>query len=346
MAPTGVLLLNLGGPDRPESVKPFLLELFRDPDVLAVPGGAPVRRALAWLIATRREKQVIRNYLEVGWSPLLPRTLAQERALEARLNELAGAAGEESSFIVRTAMRYWHPRAEAALAELLAREVGRIVALPLYPHFSRATTGSSLLELRELVARRAPHVELLEIASYATDPAYVAALSRCVEEGIERERASSPGSDGAPLLLFSAHGLPQRIVDAGDPYEKEIRATLAAVVAKLGWKGETKLSFQSRAGPVKWLERSTEETIGALASRGVKRVVVVPISFVSDHIETVHEIDLLLGRKARALGIESFVRAPPLDVRPDFIDALAALVRGRAASIEAPRGGRVDAVGA
>jgi ferrochelatase len=344
--PTGVLLLNLGGPDRPESVKPFLLELFRDPDVLSVPGGAPVRRTLAWLIATMREKKVIRNYLEVGWSPLLPRTLAQERALEARLNEDAGASDGGPTFLVRTAMRYWHPRAGKALAELLAKGVGRIVALPLYPHFSRATTGSSLLELRELVARRAAGVELLEITSYATEPAYVAALARCVEEGLARERATTASRDGEPLLLFSAHGLPQRIVDAGDPYEREIRATLAAVVERLGWKGETRLSFQSRAGPVKWLEPSTEHEIGELARRGVKRVVVVPISFVSDHIETVHEIDLLLGSKARSLGIASFVRAPPLDVRPDFIDALAALVRRRAAASEAPRGGRVDAVGA
>lgn len=346
MAATGVLLLNLGGPDRPESVKPFLLELFRDPDVLSVPGGAPVRRTLAWLIATMREKKVIKNYLEVGWSPLLPRTLAQERALEARLNELAGAGGGGSAFLVRTAMRYWRPRAEAALEELLAQGVERIVALPLYPHFSRATTGSSLLELRELVARRAPGVELQEITSYATEPAYVAALARCVEEGLAKERAATSSREGEPLLLFSAHGLPQRIVDAGDPYEKEIRATLAAVVARLGWSGETRLSFQSRAGPVKWLEPSTEHEIGELARRGVKRVVVVPISFVSDHIETVHEIDLLLGGKARALGITSFVRAPPLDVRPDFIDALAALVRRRVAASVAPRGGRVDAVGA
>jgi protoporphyrin/coproporphyrin ferrochelatase len=344
VAATGVLLLNLGGPDRPESVKPFLLELFKDPDVLSVPGGAPVRRALAWLIATSREKKVIQNYLEVGWSPLLPRTLAQERAVEGRLNELAGASGKAPAFLVRTAMRYWQPRAEAALGELLAQKVERIVALPLYPQYSRATTGSSLLELRELVARRAPQVKLDEITSYATDPAYVAALARCVGEGIAKARAEASPADGEPLLLFSAHGLPQRIVDAGDPYEKEIRATLAAVLAKLGWKGEHQLSFQSRAGPVKWLEPSTEHAIGALARRGVKRVVVVPISFVSDHIETVHEIDLLLGRQARALGIATFVRAPPLDVRPDFIDALAALVQGRADAREAARGGRVDAV--
>jgi ferrochelatase len=361
VAATGVLLLNLGGPDQPKSVKPFLLELFRDPDVLAVPGGAPVRRALAWLIATAREKRVIRNYLEVGWSPLLPRTLAQERALEERLNELAATAGDprakgeapakggDAAWLVRTAMRYWHPRAEAALADLLAKGVERIVALPLYPHYSRATTGSSLLELRELVTRRGSNVRLEEITSYATDPAYVAALARCVEEGIAKARGEGAPGNGEPLLLFSAHGLPQRIVDAGDPYEREIRATLAAVLAKIasfGWKGEHQLSFQSRAGPVKWLEPSTEHAIGELARRGVKRVVVVPISFVSDHIETVHEIDLLFGRRARELGITTFVRAPPLDVRPDFIDALAALVRGRADSREAARGGRVDAVNA
>jgi ferrochelatase len=349
MAPTGVLILNLGGPDAPASVKPFLLELFRDPDVLTVPGGAPVRNALAWLIATMRAKRVVKNYLEVGWSPLLPRTLAQERALETRLNQLAPARDGTPAWLVRTAMRYWRPRASAALAELVANGVSRIIALPLYPQYSRATTASSLGELREVVAREAPQVRLDEITSYATDPAYVAALAACIEEGIAAARAAAPATSPAerePLLLFSAHGLPQRIVDAGDPYEKEIRATMAAVLAKLAWKGESQLSFQSRAGPVKWLEPSTEHAIGALARRGVKRVVVVPISFVSDHIETVHEIDLLLGRQAKAQGITTFVRTPALDVRPDFIDSLARLVRARADAPEAARGGRVDAVNA
>jgi ferrochelatase len=328
MGATGVLLLNLGGPDRPASVKPFLRELFSDPEVLAIPGGAPARKALAWWIATRRAKRVIANYLEVGWSPLLQRTLAQQRALEARLNERAGASTDSNSgsppFLVRTAMRYWHPRATPALDELLAAGISSLVLLPLYPQYSRATTASSLGELRPILARRAPQLPVSEVTSYATDSAYVAALARCVEEGIAAARAER-SEHGEPVLLFSAHGLPLRLIENGDPYETEVRATKTAVLKRLDWKGEVRLSFQSRAGPVKWLEPSTEATIADLARAGFKSIVVVPISFVSDHIETVHEIDLLLGRQARAHGVKVFVRTPALDARPDFIDALAAL---------------------
>jgi ferrochelatase len=340
MGATGVLLLNLGGPDRPASVKPFLRELFGDPEVLAVP--SPVRKALAWWIATRRAKRVISNYLEVGWSPLLPRTLAQAHALEARLNERAGTSADAPAFLVRTAMRYWHPRASVALDELLAAGITSLIALPLYPQYSRATTASSLAELRDVVARRAPELPLREVETYATDTAYVAALARCVEEGVAEARAER-GHHGEPVLLFSAHGLPQRLVDDGDPYETEVRATKAAVLKRLAWKGECRLSFQSRAGPVKWLEPSTEATIADLARHGFKSIVVVPISFVSDHIETVHEIDLLLGRIARARGVKIFVRTPALDVRPDFIDALAALTEECTRRLGAAAGKRVHA---
>ncbi len=324
MGATGVLLLNLGGPDRPASVRPFLRELFSDPEVLAIPGGAPVRNALAWWIAKRREKQVVQNYLEVGWSPLLQRTLAQQHALEARLNERAGATTETPAFLVRTAMRYWHPRATPALDELLAAGISSLVLLPLYPQYSRATTASSLGELRQILARRAPELPVREVTSYATDTAYVAALARCVEEGLAEARAER-GEHGEPVLLFSAHGLPLRLIENGDPYEIEVRATKAAVLKRLAWTGEVRLSFQSRAGPVKWLEPSTEATLAELARAGFQSIVVVPISFVSDHIETVHEIDVLLRRHARAQGVKVFVRTPALDARPDFIDALAAL---------------------
>jgi ferrochelatase len=296
--PTGIFLLNLGGPDRPESVRPFLLELFRDPDVLKLPGGAPVRNALAWLIATLRAPGVRKNYEEVGGSPLLPRTRAQERALEKRLG------GEQ--FVVRTAMRYWHPRAERAVAELLDCGCERFVALPLYPHRCSATTDSSVNELRAVLARLAPGRPLDVIESYARDDRYLAALTRCVEEGLARAREldAQAGRGGEPTLLFSAHGLPLRIVAGGDPYVDEIRATIGGVMARLqGFGGEHLLSFQSRAGPVKWLEPSTLATIERLASEGCSSLVVVPVSFVSDHIETVHEIDVLLAAKARAGGV-------------------------------------------
>jgi len=337
---TGVLLLNLGGPDREQAVRPFLLNLFRDPDVLAVPGGAPVRHALAWLIATLRAPRVWRNYAEVGGSPLLPRTRAQERALERRLNELAAAGGGGRRYAVRTAMRYWHPRAEEALRELDAEGADELIALPLYPHSCRATTGSSVKELRGLLARRADRRPLRVVGSWACDARYLDALARCVQEAIwaARSRAGVPGpraaAAGEPTLLFSAHGLPQRIVDSGDPYLDEIRATVAGVMARLpGFRGEPVLAFQSRAGPVKWLEPATDATIDRLGSSGVRTIVIVPVSFVSDHIETVHEIDVQLAARARAAGVTTFVRSEALDVRSDFIDALAGLVLGRVAGL-------------
>jgi ferrochelatase len=337
----GVVLLNLGGPDSPQNVKPFLRELFDDPEVLKLPGGAPMRKLVGWLIVQARARQVAANYAEVGGSPLLARTLAQERALEAALGP---------RFVVRTAMRYSKPRAEQAVRELVAAGVDRVVALPLYPHECRATTGSSLTELREVAARLAPSVPLLEVTSYARDVRYVAALARCVEEGLAKARAvtsqSNANSNGAaahsttgattePVLLFSAHGLPLRIVRAGDRYLDEIHATIDAVLARLAqspsepFRGRHELSFQSRAGPVKWLEPTTLDTIARLASEGVRSIVVVPVSFVSDHIETVHEIDVLLAGHARRCGVTTFVRTPALDVRPDFVDALARLVVAR-----------------
>jgi len=325
-APTGVLLLNLGGPDRPESVRPFLLELFRDPEVLALPGGAPVRNAVAWLIATLRAPKVRRNYAMVGGSPLLERTLAQERALEERLHRDGGGSrdGGAPRFLVRTAMRYWRPRAATAIDALLAAGVRRFVALPLYPHECVATTSSSVGEVAALLARRAPDAPLAVVRSYARDERYLAALARCVEEGLAKARAAG---DGEPHLLFSAHGLPLRIVAGGDPYVGEITATVAGVVARLrGFRGAHELSWQSRAGPVKWLEPTTDATLRRLGASGVRSLVVVPVSFVSDHIETVHEIDVELAATARAAGIATFVRAPALDVRPDFVAALAAQV--------------------
>ncbi len=331
---TGVVLMNLGGPDRPESVRPFLLNLFRDPEVLRLPGGAPVRRAFAWLIATLRAPKARRIYDEIGGSPLLACTKAQERALESRLNEVAASDDAEHDappFVVRTAMRCWHPRAEQAVDELVAAGAWRLVALPLYPHSCRATSGSSVKELRAVLARRAPDLPLQVVGSYARDERYLAALARCVDEAIVNARADASGGanghGGMPALLFSAHGLPQRIVDEGDPYVDEIRATVAGVTARLREScGEPLLSFQSRVGPVRWLAPSTATTIARLGGEGVRSLVIVPVSFVSDHIETVHEIDVVLAAAARAAGITSFVRSEALGVRPDFVDALARLV--------------------
>ncbi len=314
-AKTGVVLLNLGGPDSLDAIRPFLENLFSDPEILRFPLSGLIQKPLARFIASRRSRKVMDNYRAIGGgSPLLEITRAQAGAL---LRELGG---EEAGWSVHLSMRYWHPRAREAAAELASRGVNRAIALPLYPHFSRATTGSSLRDLEEgLRAEGLADLPCREIRSWYDHPGYVGALTETVREGLE-------GLPGA-TVLFSAHSLPVRLIDEGDPYLSHIQGTVAAVEERLEGV-PTRLAFQSRAGPVRWLEPSVEEMLRTLAEEGVKRLLVVPVSFVSDHIETLYEIDVEYGELARSLGIPEFRRVPALNTRPSFIRALAQIVRG------------------
>lgn len=331
--PVGVVLLNLGGPSDLASVEPFLYNLFSDREIIRLPGGVWGQRLLARIIARSRGPKVRENYRSIGGgSPILPLTLRQAAALEEALNGPEAARGSEPAFLVRIAMRYTEPTSGTALRELRAAGVRRVLALSLYPQYSAATTGSSWNELRRALRRLGGeagsdrmHVTLID--RYPEHPGYLAALAGTVEEALGRLPEEERGS---AVLLVSAHGLPVRFIERGDPYEREIRATRDGLRRRLEERGVAnpwRLGYQSRTGPVKWLGPSTDEVLTELAREGTRAVVVIPVAFVSDHIETLHEIDQLFAEQARREGIPRFVRTRMLNDDPLFIAALAELVR-------------------
>ena len=331
MARIAVVLFNLGGPDRPQAVRPFLVNLFSDPAILRVP--AIVRWLLARVIARRRAPIAQANYdLIGGGSPLLANTRAQADALTAALSPL----GEVRSFI---AMRYWHPFAGEAAAEVAAFKPDRIVLLPLYPQYSTTTTASSLADWRRAARKAGITAPTVGVCCYPAERGFVASLAGLVAATIAQ-------ADGPARLrvLFSAHGLPEKIVAAGDPYQWQVERTAAAVAARLGLAAEEwVVCYQSRVGPLKWLGPATEEEIER-AARDQVALVVVPIAFVSEHSETLVELDIEYRELAHRLGVPAYHRVATVDVAPDFIAGLAALVRGavdRAAGWSPPDGQRL-----
>ncbi len=312
-AKTAVLLLQMGGPDSLDAVEPFLVNLFSDREIIRI-GPAFLQPAIARFIARRRAPKVERYYERIGGkSPIRELTEAQARALEKRL-------GPDYRCFV--AMRYWRPSTLEALAAIKREGITRVIALSLYPHYSRATTGSSVNELKRVLAESGAQFQVSYIDRFYDHPLYIRALAERIEEGFaqfaDRENVE---------LVFSAHSLPQSFIDQGDPYLGHIEETVRLVMERLGGCGYH-LAFQSRAGPVKWLEPSTEEMIRHLAGHGCRTLLMVPLSFVSDHIETLYEIDIQYGEEAQALGIANFRRSPSLNDAPLFIDCLVNLVRG------------------
>jgi ferrochelatase len=311
-----VVLFNLGGPDCPDAVRPFLFNLFRDPAILGLP--ALVRYPLAALIAGGRAKAARANYaLLGGGSPLLPETRAQAQALEA---ELTGRTQAEVRVFI--AMRYWKPLARETARQVAAFEPNDIVLLPLYPQYSSTTTASSLKDWSRAY-RGAGRSHVIE--SYPTDAGLVSAHVDAI-----RETWAAAGSPQGLRLLFSAHGLPQKIVDAGDPYRTQVEATAAAIAGQLPEFTDWQVCFQSRVGPLKWLEPSTDAEIRRAGAQG-KGVLVSPIAFVSEHVETLVELDHDYARMARTVGATPYLRAPTPGVRPVFIASLAARVLTAAA---------------
>jgi len=310
---TAVVLLNMGGPDSVAAVRPFLQNLFSDPEILPAPG--PIRRLLARWIAARRAPRSAANYRVIGGkSPLTEITRAQARALEQELG---------AGYRVHVAMRYWNPMAREAARQIREERAGRVLALPLYPQYSRATTGSSLADLETaLTAEGIGEIPRTVVRSWQDFGPYADALAEALTEALA-------GLDGA-TVLFSAHGLPVRLIEKGDPYLEQVQATVAAVMERVPGV-PYRLAFQSRAGPVRWLEPAVADELKTLAEEGVRHLVVVPVSFVSDHIETLHEIDVEYGELARHLGFDVFRRTPSLNTRPTFIRALAELVREHSA---------------
>lgn len=312
-----VVLFNLGGPDRPEAIKPFLVNLFTDPAILRVPFF--VRPFLARIIAGARVKPATENYALLGGkSPLLELTQAQADALAAELG-----AFDARCFI---AMRYWHPFSLETARAVRDWQPDEVVLLPLYPQYSTTTTGSSLTAWREAAAAVGLVAPVHTLCCYHSDPGFIRATADIVRRSFDAARAEM--DPAIPLrVLFSAHGLPEVIVLKGDPYQSQIERTSAAVARAMAVEGlDSVVCYQSRATPQKWIGPSTEEEIERAAHDKVA-ILVVPIAFVSDHSETLVELDVEYREVAEKAGVPGYFRAPVQGTDPGFIAALAGLVR-------------------
>ncbi|MGE5178345.1 MAG: ferrochelatase [Bacteroidota bacterium] len=320
---TGILLLNLGGPDTLDAVRPFLTRLFSDREIIRLPGGPVGQWLIGRMIAIKRTKEVQENYHKIGGgSPIVCWSTLQGEGMVSRLR----ARGHDVEYAL--CMRYWNPDTDAALDRLEELGCERLVALTMYPHYSIATTGSSMAELLRVMKRRKTRLPLARIEAWYDHPAYLDALAARVRACLDTFPAGV-----RPTLLFSAHGLPKHFIDDGDPYCEHIRVTLEGLRARLPELPWT-LGYQSRVGPVEWIGPSTEEVVDRLGREGVKDVCAVPISFVSDHIETLYEVDMLYGDQARRVGIVNFRRPEGLNDFPPFLDALAAVVEPALSSHE------------
>ena len=390
----GILLLNLGGPDSLNAVKPFLYNLFSDREIIRL-GPSFLQKPLAWLISTIRSKKTEKMYnLIRGKSPILDITMAQAKALEEALNQTTdyrlqtkdnpplppfNKEGEVGIFKVYIGMRYWNPFIKVAVENILKDGIKHLIVLSLYPHYSKATTGSALAEFKRVISECTPThpstlkgegeggggMEVKYIKQWYDFPLYIDSLAELISKGLSEFNENPPtstfskgklnesptlakdtthipplakGGEGGLLydVLFSAHSLPERFIKEGDPYVDHINTTISEVCKRLSdspyniknlkWH----LSFQSRSGTVKWLQPATDETIIKLAKEGVKNLLVVPISFVSDHVETLYEIDILYKELAGRHGI-NFKRCKSLNTSEKFINALKELVMERIA---------------
>jgi len=314
-----VVLFNLGGPDSPEAVRPFLVNLFTDPAILRLP--TIIREPLGRFIAARRTRPAAENYAILGGkSPLLELTQEQGRALEAALSD---ETLEARCFV---AMRYWHPFTDAALRDVAAWGPDEVVLLPLYPQFSTTTTGSSLTAWHEAAHKVGFSVPTSTLCCWHSDEGFAAATAAIVRHAWDEARAAVP--PGVTLrLLFSAHGLPEKIVKAGDPYQWQVERSVAAVVEALAIPGlDHALCYQSRVTPQKWLGPSAEEEIARAGAEGVA-LLVCPIAFVSEHSETLVELDVEYKELAHQKGVPGYFRVPAQNSDAAFIGALSALVR-------------------
>jgi len=316
------VLFQLGGPDSLEAVEPFLYNLFSDPDIIDFPFARLAREPLARLVSARRAKRVQQHYARIGGrSPIRELTELQARRLEKEL----GNSLEARVFV---AMRYWRPLTEEAVRKVLEHQPERLVLLPLYPQYSLATTGSSLNEWQ----RKFPPghaIEVKVVRDYHTHPLYIRAIVERINEGLEPFRKTNGSALRLPSdvhLLFSAHGVPEDLIKSGDPYQAQIEETARLVKERGAWPNPHSLCFQSRSGPGRWLGPSLHAALQTLAARGSERVLVVPISFVSDHVETLYELDIEARELAERLCIQQFHITKGLNDSPAFIGALADLV--------------------
>ena len=309
---TAVVAYNLGGPDRPEAVRPFLFNLFNDPLIMRQP--APIRWLLARLISSRRAPVAAGIYAKIGGkSPILELTRAQARALEAAIGDPAVR--------VFVAMRYWHPFAVECAAEVKAFAPDRIVLLPLYPQFSTTTTESFIRVWKPAAAAAGLDVPTTTLCCYPTDLGFIEAVATLIEPAIERAKPWGP-----VRLLFSAHGLPKKFVAAGDPYQSQVERTVAAIVARLGIADlDYVICYQSRVGPLEWLGPYTDAEVKR-AGAEKRAIVMVPVAFVSEHSETLVELDIEYAHLAKEAGARAYIRVPAVGTHQAFVGDLASLV--------------------
>ncbi len=310
----GLAVVDFGGPQRQEELVPFLTRLLED----VLPGPAAIKAVAAPWLAARRARTVGPNYQQIGWSPLVPTHRRQMAALRERLPaDLPMASG----------MMFTDPSMDDAVRQLLGAGVDRLVVLPMFPHYSLATTGAAFTFLWEALGRAGrTDLPIRWISAFPEHPSYLEALEGTIRAGIE----ATPGDPADPIhLVFTPHGLPVSFVQGrGDPYPDHIRATVRAVLARMGWTGKAHLGWQSRVGPVAWLTPSTPDVLAEIARAGGRRVCLVPVSFASEHIETLHEIDIEYRELATHLHIPHFGRAPAMGQHPAFVECLASLVHG------------------
>lgn len=316
---TAIVLLQLGGPDNLEAVEPFLYNLFCDPDIIDVPGAFLFRKGLARIISRTRAPKVQELYNNIGGrSPILPQTEQQAEALKKSL------AASGVNVDVHIAMRYWHPFTEEVVKKLLEAGIEEVILLPLYPHFSRATTGSAVNEWNRVVKKlNGTHIRTKLAKEYFNHPLYIDALVERVWQAIGKVREESKEKIH---LVFSAHGTPMKLVREGDPYSHQIRKTYELVVQKGNFGLPHTLCFQSKVGPQKWLEPSLVKTIEDLAHKKVSHIIVNPIAFVSDHIETLSEINIEARDEAIKMGVQYFAMTEALLTSEKFIGCLTDLV--------------------
>lgn len=336
MKKLAVVLFNLGGPDSPEAIRPFLFNLFNDPAIIGAPG--PVRWGLAQFISRRRAPVAKEIYANLGGrSPLVPHTEDQAGALTQALQ---GAADEVGVFI---AMRYWHPMTAETVERVKAFGPDKVVLLPLYPQYSRTTSGSSINEWTRTAARAGLTAPTVTVCCYPTDPGFVRAQAALLAEAldaVEAERGDYP----PPRVLLSAHGLPKKVIAGGDPYQWQVEQSAAAIVAHLDRPDlDWRVTYQSRVGPLEWIGPATDDEIKAAGAEG-RPLVVVPVAFVSEHSETLVELDIEYGELAHESGVPIYRRVSTVLSAPPFIEGLAGLVRMAAASGDSPvseKGGRL-----
>lgn len=316
-----VVLFNLGGPDSIEAVEPFLANLFSDPDVITLPG--LIRKPLAKFIAKRRGPIARDIYAKIGGrSPIVEETEAQAAALTAALADY-----ETKVFI---AMRHWRPFSADAARAMAAFGPDRIIALPLYPQFSTTTTQSSFKEWKRAVAAAGITAPVTEICCYPDEPGFIAALAAKVRAVMAKAKP-----DVDYRLLLSAHGLPKKVVDKGDPYQWQVEQTAAALVHELG-VSDVSICYQSRVGPLEWIGPATDAEIRRAGADG-KGVIIAPVAFVSEHSETLVELDIEYGHLAKASGVPDYLRVPTVSIEPAFIAGLARLVNDAVNGKVSPR---------